>query len=79
VDADQLLPEARAIAARMCELPPAAVRVSKRAIRAGLEASFLAACANETQYGGIARRASKDAQESMVSFAEKRKPKYIGR
>lgn len=79
VAADQLLPEARSIAERMCALPPAAVRVSKRAIRAGLEASFREATANETRYGGIARRASKDAAESMRAFVEKRKPKYTGR
>lgn len=56
-----------------------AVRVSKRAIRAGLEASFAEASGNETRYGGIARRAQKDAQESIAAFTEKRKPKFTGR
>ena len=72
-------PTANEIAERMCHLPPAAVRVTKRAIRAGLEASFAAACDTETKYGGYARRAKHDAQESIDSFIERRAPKYTGR
>ena len=79
VQPDDLMDTAVSIGERMCQLPPAAVRVSKRAIRAGLEASFAEASGNETRYGGIARRAQKDAQESMAAFAEKRKPKFTGR
>ncbi|GAB4336467.1 MAG: enoyl-CoA hydratase-related protein [Dehalococcoidia bacterium] len=79
VPEDQLMDEALAIARRICELPPAAVRVTKRAIRAGLEATFAEATANETRYGGLARRATHDAQESIAAFREKRKPNYLGR
>ena len=79
VSEDELLATTTEIAQRMCELPPAAVRVSKRAIRAGLEASFHVASNNETRYGGLARRARKDAEESIKAFTEKRHPKYIGR
>ena len=79
VQSDELLPAARELAAQMCALPPAAVRVSKRAIRRGLEASFEEATRNETSYGGIARRAREDAAESVAAFREKRKPVYRGR
>lgn len=79
VEPEQLLPTARELAARICELPPAAVRVSKRAIRAGLEASFAEATLNETRYGALARGARRDAEESRRSFLEKRKPRYEGR
>jgi 2-(1,2-epoxy-1,2-dihydrophenyl)acetyl-CoA isomerase len=76
---DELLPTANAIAERICQLPPAAVRVTKRAIQLGAEAGFVDATANETRYGGIARRAKADAEESMRAFAERRKPVYRGR
>ncbi len=79
VPEDELLPTARALAERICELPPAAVRVSKRAIRRGLEATFEEATRNETSYGGIARRAKVDAAESITAFREKRAPVYRGR
>jgi 2-(1,2-epoxy-1,2-dihydrophenyl)acetyl-CoA isomerase len=76
---DELMPAALALAGQMCGLPPAAVRVSKRAIRAGLKASFAEATANETRYGGMARRAREDAAEAIAAFREKRKPAYRGR
>ena len=79
VEPDALLSAARELAEQMCSLPPAAVRVSKRAIRRGLEATFGEALRNETAYGGIARRARVDAAESMASFREKRRPVYRGR
>lgn len=79
VEPEALMTTANELADRMCHLPPAAVRVSKRAIRAGLEASFAAATANETKYGGIARRAKLDAEESRKSFVERRAPHYRGR
>jgi len=63
----------------MCELPPAAVRVTKRAIRAALEVGFDEASANETKYGRLARSAVEDAEESTNAFLEKRKPVYKGR
>jgi 2-(1,2-epoxy-1,2-dihydrophenyl)acetyl-CoA isomerase len=79
VPTDELLATANALAERICQLPPAAVRVTKRAIQLGAEASFAEATANETRYGGVARRARADAAESVRAFAERRKPVYHGR
>ena len=79
VPTEELMTAAQALADRMCQLPPAAVRVTKRAIRAGLEASFEAAAANETRYGGLARRAKHDAEESIKAFVERRAPHFTGR
>jgi 2-(1,2-epoxy-1,2-dihydrophenyl)acetyl-CoA isomerase len=79
VEHDTLMACANEIADRICHLPPAAVRVTKRAIRAGLEASFAEATQLESRYGEIARRARADAQESRDSFAERRAPHYKGR
>lgn len=76
---EDLMSEARALATRMCQLPPAAVRVTKRAIRAGLEIGFDESSANETKYGRLARSAIEDAEESTNAFLEKRKPVYKGR
>ena len=79
VPSAELLASANTLAERICQLPPAAVRVTKRAIQAGLEVSFAQASANETRYGGIARRAKADAEESARAFAERRKPTFYGR
>jgi len=79
VPSAELLATANTLADRMCHLPPAAVRVTKRAIQAGLSASFAEASANETRYGSIARRAKADAEESARAFAERRKPTFKGR
>jgi enoyl-CoA hydratase/carnithine racemase len=79
VPSSELLPAAQALADRICQLPPAAVRVSKRAIQLGAQASFAESIANETRYGGIARRARADAEESVRAFAERRKPVFRGR
>jgi len=79
VPTEELMSTAHALADRMCQLPPAAVRVSKRAIRLGLEATFAEASANETRYGSLARRAKHDAEESAKAFVERRAPHYRGR
>ncbi len=79
VPSAELLPAAQALADRICQLPPAAVRVSKRAIQLGAESSFTESVANETRYGGVARRARADAEESVRAFAERRKPIFRGR
>lgn len=79
VPADQLLPAARSIAEQICRLPPSAVRVTKRALRRALEASFDEATHYETQASGLARRAGHDSEEAQRAFLEKRSPRFLGR
>ena len=79
VEPDALMETARGLALRMCELPPAAVRVSKRAVRRGLEATFESSLLLENRYGPLATAAKEDREESLRAFTEKRKPKYKGR
>jgi 2-(1,2-epoxy-1,2-dihydrophenyl)acetyl-CoA isomerase len=79
VPAERLLEEARALADQICALPPSAVRVSKRAIRRGLETSFEDATRYESQLGTLTQRARADSKEARDAFIEKRKPRYTGR
>jgi 2-(1,2-epoxy-1,2-dihydrophenyl)acetyl-CoA isomerase len=79
VPADQLMPTARAVAEEICRLPPAAVRITKRAIQRGMEGGFADATHYETQGSGLTRRASHDMEEAARAFAEKRKPTFLGR
>jgi len=76
---DDLMPTAREIAARICELPPAAVRVTRRAIRRGVDSSFDAATEYETHASRFTSQTPKDGAESRLAFREKRKPKFTGR
>lgn len=76
---DELMPTARDIAARICELPPAAVRITRRSVRRAMDTDFAASTEYETQGGRFTSQTPKDAEESRVSFYEKRKPKYTGR
>jgi enoyl-CoA hydratase len=75
---DDVLPAARALAARMAALPPLAVQGTKRALnrvmqaRAGevLDLSFALEAAS---------MASDDLVEAIAAFKERREPKYHGR
>ena len=75
---DEVLPAARALAARMAALPPLAVQGTKRALnrvlqaRAGevLDLSFALEAAS---------MASDDLAEAIAAFKERRAPKYQGR
>ena len=75
---DDVLPAARALAARMAALPPLAVQGTKRALnrlvqqRAGevLDLSFALEAAS---------MASDDLAEAIAAFKERREPKYQGR
>jgi enoyl-CoA hydratase len=75
---DDVLPAARALAARMAALPPLAVQGTKRSLnqllqqRAGevLDLSFT--------LEGVSM-ASDDLAEAIAAFKERREPKYQGR
>lgn len=75
---DDVLPAARALAARLAALPPLAVQGTKRALnqllqqRAGevLDLSFALEAAS---------MASDDLAEAIAAFKERREPKYQGR
>lgn len=79
VKPDRLMATAKEIAERISQLPPSAVRITKRSIRQAMENGFMAANEYETRAGIFTRRAQKDAEESRLSFQEKRKPNYVGR
>jgi enoyl-CoA hydratase/carnithine racemase len=79
VRAERLLDDAQAMADQICALPPSAVRVSKRAIRRGLETSFAEATRYESQLGSLTSRARADSKEARDAFVEKRRPRYTGR
>jgi enoyl-CoA hydratase len=76
VPADELMPTALKLAARICKNGPLAVRTSKQiAVRSlGLEAGFVLEKALAAKVF-----ASEDAVEGPRAFAEKRKPRFTGR
>lgn len=75
VPRDRLLAEARAVADRIAQMAPLAVRAAKRAIDGG--AALGAGLELEWQaYQSIIRTA--DRREGLLAFAEKRPPRYRG-
>lgn len=77
VERDELIPTARALAARICENAPLAVRAAKElAVR-----SFdlpLADGLRLEQYVNLILHASDDTRLAKEAFAEKRQPKFSG-
>jgi 2-(1,2-epoxy-1,2-dihydrophenyl)acetyl-CoA isomerase len=75
---EALLEESVKLANEMTQWPPLALRVSKRVLQHNFDAEIDAAMKYETVGLGLGRRATNDAREAMLAFAEKRKPKYTG-
>jgi len=78
VPQDQLMPEARDLAARLCASAPLAVRATKEVAWRGQELPWLDAI----RFGETMRRvaaATEDAREGMTAAREKRSPTWKGR
>ncbi len=78
VPADQLLDEARALAAALAAKPPVAVRYIMEAVAGGLEMSFRDAEDYEATLFGLIST-TEDMREGTRAFLEKRKPVFKGK
>lgn len=75
---DKLLAEAEAIAARIAERGPIAVRYAKEAVSRGLEMTLEQALRYETDLTVILQT-TEDRAEGVRAFLEKRRPEFKGR
>jgi 2-(1,2-epoxy-1,2-dihydrophenyl)acetyl-CoA isomerase len=77
VPADELLAETRALADRLAAGAPRALALTKRAVARSLETSLEDAMDYEADLQGIAGR-TRDHEEGMRAFLEKRAPRFEG-
>jgi len=75
---DQVLAEARKLAAVIAERPPVAVRLARRAVRFGVERTLLEGLELERRNYRLLYD-TEDQKEGMQAFLEKRDPKFKGR
>ena len=75
---NQLMPESEALAGRICENGPLAVRAVKELAYRGMEMSLADGLKLEVEIGARLSR-SEDAREGPRAFAEKRKPVWKGK
>lgn len=78
VEDEQVMPAALAMAGQLADMPPIALAQIKEVILHGADAPLGAALALERKAVQVLF-ASRDKQEGMQAFLEKRKPDYIGR
>lgn len=75
---ERLMDEALALATRIGEQPPLAVRFAKRSINLGMQVGMDAGLEYE-RYAASMVMDSEDRKEGMRAFVEKRKPVFVGR
>jgi E-phenylitaconyl-CoA hydratase len=78
VPLEDLLPTAYRIAERICENGPLAVQVTKEIVLRGLDSSLEDGLRFYKAYDAMLNQ-SEDQREGTRAFAEKRKPRFIGR
>ena len=74
----ELVDTAVALAGQITSLPPMAVRSGKRVLQHNMEVGLVDGLHYETAGLGYARRAPNDAREAMLSWRERRPPKFTG-
>lgn len=77
VPADQLLSEARAVAAKLAAGAPRAIALTKRALATTWDRDLDAALEYEAHLQDLAGRTA-DHREGMAAFLEKRPPRFMG-
>jgi len=78
VPLDQLMAEAKKLAEAICEVAPLAVRTAKECMVRGLSMSLEDGLRLEDDFQTYIM-STKDFEEGMTAFREKRKPKYEGK
>jgi 2-(1,2-epoxy-1,2-dihydrophenyl)acetyl-CoA isomerase len=73
-----LLEETLALAAQIAEGPPLALRIAKRTLQAGADATLAEAVRDEAKGWAMAQKAADDQTEAARAFAEKRKAVFTG-
>jgi enoyl-CoA hydratase/carnithine racemase len=77
VDAEELLPTAHEIAAKIAANPPIAVRMTKRLLRAAETGTLESVLQLSASMQAIAH-ATNDHKEAVMAFIEKRTPRFSG-
>jgi enoyl-CoA hydratase/carnithine racemase len=77
VPAEQLMDEARALAARICRQPPDVLRMTKRLMREGQTASFDTVMEMSAAMQSLAHLTA-DHREAVAAFFDKRQGEYKG-
>ena len=77
VPAEELMPEANALASRLAQSAPLALGLAKRALNRALESGLTEALEYEAQLQSVAGRSS-DHGEGVAAFVEKRPANFTG-